>query len=30
MEELVYNGEYNINVDFVTGNVVGMIISFLA
>ena len=23
-EELIYNGEYNINVDFVTGNVVGM------
>ena len=24
MEDLIYNGEYNINVDFVTGNVVGM------
>ena len=24
MEDLVYNGEYNINVDFMTGNVLGM------
>jgi len=24
MQDLIYNGEYNINVDFVTGNVVGM------